>query len=110
MTRLDRGERNRPPHARRLVLATILVVPALFSGAPAAARDCIPDKAAREMIAQGALLPLPEAVRRAGSVNPEQIAGAELCRADDGRLAYELEIREAGQSRLEQIPGGPSKP
>jgi uncharacterized membrane protein YkoI len=59
---------------------------------------------ARQMIEEKALLPLPEAIRRFGNVQANQIVGVTLCRFDDG-LVYEVEILEDGRKRLELIPG-----
>ncbi len=88
----------------RALLFAILATLSLTLPAAAVARDCISDEAARQMIEENALLPLPEAIRRFGNVQANQITGVTLCRFDDG-LIYEVEILEGGRKRLERIPG-----
>jgi hypothetical protein len=88
----------------RALLFAILAILPLTS---ALARVCISDHDARQMIEDNALLPLPEALRRFGNVQANQIVGVKLCRSDD-RLVYEVEIMEAGRRMLEQIPGAPT--
>jgi uncharacterized membrane protein len=88
----------------RALLFAILATLSLTLPAAAVARDCISDEVARQMIEEKALLPLPEAIRRFGNVQANQIIGVTLCRFDDG-LFYEVEILEAGRKRLERIPG-----
>ena len=89
----------------RALLFAILATLSLTLPATAVTRDCISDEVARQMIEEKALLPLPEAVRRFGNVQANQIIGVTLCRFDDG-LFYEVEILEAGRKRLELVPGG----
>ena len=88
----------------RALLFAISVTLPLTSAAAALGRDCITDHDARQMIEDKTLLALPEALRRFGNVQANQIIGATLCRFDDG-LFYEVEILEAGRKRLERIPG-----
>ena len=92
----------------RALLFAILATLPLTSAAAALGRDCITDQVARQMIEQKSLLPLPEALRRFGNVQANQIVGVKLCRSDD-RLVYELEMLDAGRKRLEQIPGDPTQ-
>ena len=88
----------------RALLFALLAPLSLTLPAAAVARDCISDQVARQMIEAKALLPLPEAIRRFGNIQANQVIGVTLCRFDDG-LVYEVEILEDGRKRLELIPG-----
>lgn len=67
------------------------------------AQACVSPAEGRELLEQGQVVPLPEAMRQAGLNGG--VVGAELCRGGGGYI-YRVRLRQSGQVRVVNIPAG----
>jgi hypothetical protein len=88
--------------ARITFLATLLFA---VAGLPSAgmAQNCVSGQEARQLLEQGQIVPLPEALQRAG-VSRDQLAGnPQLCESGGG-LVYKIRVYQDGQLTGVNIP------
>ena len=87
-------------------LAAALVVLALAGPASEAlAQECYSGRAGRQMLEERQIVPLPEALRRAG-IERDRLVGVELCQAGGG-FVYRVRVLEPGGGvRQIEIPAG----
>jgi hypothetical protein len=88
-------------------LAAALILLALAGPvSEGAAQECIPPRAARQMLETGQIVPFPEALRRAG-LSPERLVGRPLLCRSGGGYVYQLRVLgPAGRVRVVEIPAG----
>ena len=67
------------------------------------AQACVSRGEARQLLEQGLVVPLPEAMQQAGVEGG--VVEAELCRGGGG-YSYRVRLRQNGQVRVVNIPAG----
>ena len=90
---------------RALAAAFVLLA---FAGpaSDAIAQECIPPRAARQMLETGQIVPFPEALRRAGIGHDRLVGRPLLCRSGGGYF-YQLRVLgPAGRVRVIEVPAG----
>jgi hypothetical protein len=88
--------------ARVIILAALLLAGACLPSA-GLAQGCVSGREARQLIQQGQVVPLPEALRRAG-VARNQIAGNPRLCAGGGGFVYQVRVVQDGQVTSVTIP------
>ncbi len=86
-------------------LAAALVVLLAGPAQEALAQECLSGRAGRQMLENREIIPLPEALLRAG-VGRDRLLGAELCRVG-GRFIYRVRVLgPGGREDHVDIPAG----
>ena len=89
----------------RLIAAAFVASVLAGQASSAAAQECFSFRAGRQFVEQGLVVPLPEAMRRAG-LRRNQLVNVQLCRAGGG-FVYRLRvIGPAGRLRWLELPAG----
>jgi hypothetical protein len=70
----------------------------------AAEAQCVSGRNGRELVAQGEVMPFPEAARQAG-ISSDQVVGVQLCRSGGGYV-YRVRVLRGGKVRSVNIPAG----
>ena len=89
--------------AAHLTLFASLLLGAASLPSEVLAQSCVSGQEARQLLEQGQVVPLPEALRRAG-VSRDQLAGnPQLCQAGGG-FVYKVRVYQDGQLSAVNIP------
>jgi hypothetical protein len=89
---------------KRMIAAALLAIS--MAGLPSAglAQACVSRAESRQLLEQGQVTPLPEALRQAG-LEDGRVVDAQLCRAGGG-FVYRVRILQNGQVRGTNVPAG----
>ena len=88
---------------RALAAAALIALSLAGSVSHGMAQGCISDAEFRQLVQQGQVVTLPEAMQRAGVSG--QVIDAQLCPAGGGYV-YRVRVRQDGQVTSHQFPAG----
>ena len=86
-----------------IIAMTALFLATAGQPSPGSAQGCVSGGQGQQLVAQGQVMPFPEAIRRAG-ISPNQLAGnPQLCQSGGG-FVYRVQVLQDGYVNSVSIP------